>query len=1339
MIRAAMPLGFAALLGESPAFMGLRNDLQQVVRRYAGARRVPPVLLLGESGTGKTLIARVLHHEGPRSGRPFVDVACPAIPETLMESQMFGFERGAFTDARESKAGLFAAADRGTIFLDEIGLLPDNLQVKLLKVVEDQQLRPLGATVSTPLDVWVIAATSADLEAAVRKRRFRKDLYYRLAVVTVHMPPLRERGEDVVILAQHMLARACADYALAPKTLTSEALDRLRAHRWPGNIRELANVIERVALRADGALVTPAVLGLPDPPSGRAMEVSTVTSAPTMSERDRLVLALTTTNGNISQAAAMLGLTRNAFRYRLRKTGLAPARGEIAAVPVVSVPADEAHPVAVLTHWERRRVAFLRVALIPPGDDGEPKPSLLLDEVRQKALVFGGTFDGISPAGVTVVFGLDAVEDAAARAAHAAMAIRKLGARTREVDPVTPVMKLALHATPALLRKVDDRVQVDGDARPKIWGILERLLERAAAGDIVVSEPATVGLGPSFHLLAAGPGNDGAHLLLDGERPATPRTMRSVFLGRRDEMAMLQGRLERALTGRGQVVAVDGEPGIGKSRVLFEFHRVLEPAGVGYLAARSVSYGRDVPLLPVVELVHRACGVDEDDKPDVILTKVHSTVTALGMPVDDTAPFLLRLMGLREGTDRITHLSPQSLRQRSLEMFRELVLASSRVRPLVIAMEDLHWIDRASEGYVAALVDVLIDAPILLVTACRTGYVPPWRDRSYFTELRLQPLARGDARRVLDDTLERDPSAAPATDATAEAILDRADGNPFFIEELARAVGSAPAAEVVPESIEAVLLARIDRLTDEAKAVLQAASVLGRDIPLPVLEAVIPQIPAWREHLRELQGLEYVHELSHRAHEQYRFKHALTQEVAYSSLLPAQRHTLHAGIVAAVEEQYADRLEDQTERLAHHAVRGRLWGKAVGYLRQAGLRAVRRAANHEATACFEQALAALGQLPDGAAAMAIDLRLDLYRALLPLGQYRRCEDYLAEAARLATTHGERRRLGHVLGGLCLMRRAAGALEDAIAAGRQALAIATEVGDVELAVSTNLWLGTAHYTRAEFREAIACFRASFSPPTADRPWADVRSAGGARSWLAWALESLGEFGEALTQGHHALELAEAHDDRLMQASARCLLANVYLGLGDSARAVIFLEPALKLCTSNGHRDFLGPVQMRLGFAYALGGLFAEGIRLGEEGVVSCRAIGAITGLPTRLAGLAQSYLLAGLPTEAEKTARDGVALARELYQPAGEAWGLHVLGLIGAATNEPTIAEAHFARSRDLALALEMRPLVAHNHLGLARVYRTTDRRAQAEDDLATAVRMYDEMGMARWLERARTT
>jgi len=342
-----MPPGFAELIGESPALIGLRRQLQQLVRRYASARRVPPILLLGETGTGKSLIARALHAEGPRADRPFVDVNCAAIPETLMEAEMFGFERGAFTDARQPKLGLFAVADRGTIFLDEIGLLPDNLQAKLLKVVEEQQIRPLGGTASKPIDVWIIAATSEDLETAVHKRRFREDLYHRLAVVTLRVPPLRERGDDVVILARHLLARACADYSLPTKTLAVDAIAALRAHRWPGNIRELGNVIERVALLSDAASVTAEALGL-TATAGRkptatedgdtAGPRAEVDDAVDAVERDYLLQALASAGGNVTRAAQRLGLSRNTFRYRLRKHGLQAAERDAAIAPAPAPP-----------------------------------------------------------------------------------------------------------------------------------------------------------------------------------------------------------------------------------------------------------------------------------------------------------------------------------------------------------------------------------------------------------------------------------------------------------------------------------------------------------------------------------------------------------------------------------------------------------------------------------------------------------------------------------------------------------------------------------------------------------------------------------------------------------------------------------------------------------------------------------------------------------------------------------------------------------------------------------------------------------------------------------------
>src|SRR3989440_9936865 len=244
------------LLGDSPGMRAVRDKVARLLERQQEVRRLPPILIEGETGSGKGLLARMIHRAGPRPDGRFVDVNGRAIPDTLLEAEMFGFERGAFTDARRSKPGLFQAAHRGTIFLDEVGLLPEALQAKLLKVLEERTVRRLGATRDEPVDVWIVTATNEDLRTAVRERRFREDLYHRLAVLPLALPPLRERGADIGALADHFLQGACADYGVPPKTLTLAAHAALLAYPWPGNVRELANLMERVTLLSPEPEVT---------------------------------------------------------------------------------------------------------------------------------------------------------------------------------------------------------------------------------------------------------------------------------------------------------------------------------------------------------------------------------------------------------------------------------------------------------------------------------------------------------------------------------------------------------------------------------------------------------------------------------------------------------------------------------------------------------------------------------------------------------------------------------------------------------------------------------------------------------------------------------------------------------------------------------------------------------------------------------------------------------------------------------------------------------------------------------------------------------------------------
>jgi len=304
-----------------------RSDAMQEI--FATIERVAPtqatVLLAGESGTGKDLIARAIHYHSPRRERPFVKINCTTIPENLMESELFGYEKGAFTGANTSKPGKFEQADTGTVFLDEIGDVPPNVQVKLLRVLQEREFERLGSNKVRQIDVRVIAATNADLRAALENGEFREDLYYRLNVVPINMPPLRQRRADIPALAEHFLNKYAPELNPKVSSISEEATGVLRAHHWAGNVRELQNVIERSLVLSTGERLEADDIKLDG--ESRARPVSGDPFLPdgvTLQEHEQQLIraALEKANGNKSQAARLLGLTRNALRYRLSQMGM---------------------------------------------------------------------------------------------------------------------------------------------------------------------------------------------------------------------------------------------------------------------------------------------------------------------------------------------------------------------------------------------------------------------------------------------------------------------------------------------------------------------------------------------------------------------------------------------------------------------------------------------------------------------------------------------------------------------------------------------------------------------------------------------------------------------------------------------------------------------------------------------------------------------------------------------------------------------------------------------------------------------------------------------------------
>lgn len=315
---------FEGLIGRCPA---MQQIFAQIKHLASLEEEAPTVLLTGETGTGKSLVARALHVQSRRAGNPFIEIDCTSLPPTLIETELFGYEKGSFTDARESKVGLIEAADSGTVFLDEVGDLELSLQGKLLRAIEERTIRRIGSVRDRKVDAWLLAATNKDLAAAMAAGAFRKDLYYRLDVFTIHLPPLRERGEDIPLLAAFLLKRFATKYGKRVSRLGEAAMAALREYPWPGNVRELKHVIERAVLgwtRGDEiggvslgssatGTVPPRAAAVPGgqfPPEGLSLP---------RWERAMIERALQEAGGNQAKAARLLGISRDTLRYRIAK------------------------------------------------------------------------------------------------------------------------------------------------------------------------------------------------------------------------------------------------------------------------------------------------------------------------------------------------------------------------------------------------------------------------------------------------------------------------------------------------------------------------------------------------------------------------------------------------------------------------------------------------------------------------------------------------------------------------------------------------------------------------------------------------------------------------------------------------------------------------------------------------------------------------------------------------------------------------------------------------------------------------------------------------------------
>jgi transcriptional regulator with AAA-type ATPase domain/tetratricopeptide (TPR) repeat protein len=1353
----------AELLGESPAINVVRGKLRHLLERQPAGRRLPAILIQGETGTGKGLVARLVHRMGPRRRGPFVDINCPAIPETLLEAELFGFERGAFTDARRAKPGLLQTAHRGTLFLDEVGLLPESAQAKLLTVIEERVVRRLGSTRPEAVDVCLISATNTDLQAALRARRFREDLYHRLAVITVDLPALRERGRDVLLLAERFLDRACVDYGLSPKTLDEQAQVRLLAYHWPGNIRELANVIERAALFADSPVVTGAMLeplaaegprpGAPAP-SARAGAVS-----PEEAMRQHLLGVLEQSAGNISHAAARLGIARNTLYARLEKYGVRShhppprrrSRPETAPAPGTRI------------QWERRSITLLRAALVEPeGLDSWSQASRALEVVIDKLQTFGGRVEELTPTDIVASFGVDRVDDAPRRAAHAAMVIHKRAERAREDKSRTPRVKIGIHVAQVLVGRSASRIDIDADAKRAQWPVLDQLLQTIEADETVASAAAAPFLERRFELVPidVGQGGSGQPYRLTGQerRGLGLWGAMTKFVGRHDEIGVLRGRLAGAGHGRGQFVAVVGEPGVGKSRLLWEFSRSPYVAGWLVLEAGAVPYGKTTPYLPVIDLLKAYCGIGDRDDQRAIREKLAGKLLALDPALEFALPAFLTLLDLPVDDRAWQALDPAGRRQRTLDALKRLLLRESQVQPLALVFEDLQWIDGETQALLGSLAESLPGVRLLLLGSYRPEYAHGWGSQAYYTQLRIDPLPRESVEVLLEVLLGSDPSLDPLK----QLLIQRTEGNPLFLEESVRALVETGAltgargdyqlardlpAIHVPGTVQAILTTRIDRLPPEEKRLLEIAAVIGKDFPLALLLAVADENEGTiRRGLGHLQTAEFLYETRLFPDLEYTFKHALTHEVAYGSLLHARRRDLHARIAETMERLYGDRLGEQIERLAHHALCGEVWEKAVHYLRQAGLRAAARSALLEARVWLEQALGVLAALPESRSTLeeGFEIRLELRPVLNVLGEIRRALECLREAETLAERLNDDGRRGRTCAGMASGHALLGELDESLVAGTRALEIATRLGDLRLRIVATTNLAQVRFYRGDFARVVelttdnlAAFPADFHEYSGSR--SNMPLSVYNRFWLVYSLAELGRFAEAAPYAAEALRLAETTQRPFAVGGVHLAASQIHLRKGDWTKARSLIEHAVAVLRRGNIVLSLPDAVASSAWVLAQLGEAREALTRLREGEQllerqAARGIGALVFYHL----LGRAALLLDRLDEAQSLGERAVT-----YSPSRHgvrAYALHLLGDIASHPDrfDAESAEAHYCKALALAEPRGMRPLVAHCHLGLGKLYRRTGQREQAHERLTIATTLYREMDMQFWLEQAET-
>jgi len=837
-----------------------------------------------------------------------------------------------------------------------------------------------------------------------------------------------------------------------------------------------------------------------------------------------------------------------------------------------------------------------------------------------------------------------------------------------------------------------------------------------------------------------------------GPAPPDLPAAETPLFGRQAELGRLRQLLEEAIRGRGNTATVMGEAGIGKTRLVTTLVADALSHGCRVLIGRCHESDSILPFGPWVD----ACRSGQISTDEEILGALHPTRRA-------ELSRLLPEAGMA---------GPPPTSDSALPLFESVAQLIEQVaarQPLVLVLEDLHWADEMSLRLLAFVSRRISTWAALLVTTAREEELADasrarrtMRDLSRTSQalpVVLAPLSRPDTA-LLVRALTRVGSDAPMLAQVEEQVWAMSEGNPFVVVEAMRALDQdslwddsreKPGTPILPARVLDLIASRLDRLSARSQQLAAVAAVIGRRFDFPLLQSA-----SGAEERDAAEAVEEMvrHQVLQAVGNQLDFAHDRVRDVVYARLLPPRRRLLHravaealeaagAGTVDVMETHLRDRLGEQIEQLAHHALRGEVWDKASRYCWQAGAKAAGRVANQEAVAFFDQALTALGHLPETRETLerAIDLRFDLRTALFPLGEFERILGCLREAEALARTLDDQRRLGQLSVYICHNLFVTGHPTEALAFGQRAQAIAESLGDVPLQVTGTLYLGAASLRTGDYRRAedllLKVLQLVEGDLSRERLGLTGFPAVMARCYLPQVFAERGRFEEGIVHAQDGIRLAEALDHPYSLAFCCWALAYVHIARGELSHAVGLLERGLALSRERNLTYFSVAASGSLGYAYALSGRTDEGIPLLEHALSAVETMGHGALQPLFLMYLGEAYALAGRLEDALAFAGQALTIARERGQRGYEALALRLLGDVTARRDPPEQADSHYRDALALAEELGMRPLVAHGHLGLGKLYARSGTREQATEHLDTAATMYRDMDMLPWLEQAK--